>query len=556
MPISDTGAGVSPMDSVASVGSSGSVASTISNESLDFLTAEERECLMFLEETIESLEEDPSEWAPAEDLKSVEETPKSRKELVKLTRTDLGTLDNRTADQNGNTQRLILPRVVLPHNNKHNNEVDSSSQNAGRTQSGANTLPKYIPKPAENTNTVAPSRRSEPSRSAIVPGDNRPRSQLISFHPQSESTAKQGPPTAPKPKKFPANISFKSGYNKQGDPLPGSHPNSKSSVKVMPKVALSSNEHDSPDVGSASKFSLEQQLPRSEVIHKLGLNGQKLYPSGHSSLTSMETPPIGQKVSTTRSPEPHGERRFSIQRPVVVGGGKAPVGNGSSSVPARGVNPAHPWQLGPTKSSSLQRLSTPHGSQPNASSGLNISAAGNGRSLKSPPQWQLGPTKSSSLQRVSTAHDSQPSMRSGFAAVNLVSRSVLDIPGSVQTRNTPPWQPSNSKPSGLKQIGTTDQTGPPRTSVASSISPDMSLHLRPRPISICSETDPSLRHGARLEPAASGQTNRRSFPITINHISGKFQKPQPKALNIQNTPPGPTKRDRAEALRKLGLLKE
>uniref|UniRef100_A0A4W3H5H6 Uncharacterized protein n=1 Tax=Callorhinchus milii TaxID=7868 RepID=A0A4W3H5H6_CALMI len=484
------------------------------NESLDFLTAEERECLMFLEETIESLEEDPSEWAPAEDLKSVEETPKSRKELVKLTRTDLGTLDNRTADQNGNTQRLILPRVVLPHNNKHNNEVDSSSQNAGRTQSGANTLPKYIPKPAENTNTVAPSRRSEPSRSAIVPGDNRPRSQLISFHPQSESTAKQGPPTAPKPKKFPANISFKSGYNKQGDPLPGSHPNSKSSVKVMPKVALSSNEHDSPDVGSASKFSLEQQLPRSEVIHKLGLNGQKLYPSGHSSLTSMETPPIGQKVSTTRSPEPHGERRFSIQRPVVVGGGKAPVGNGSSSVPARGVNPAHPWQLGPTKSSSLH------------------------------------------LQRVSTAHDSQPSMRSGFAAVNLVSRSVLDIPGSVQTRNTPPWQPSNSKPSGLKQIGTTDQTGPPRTSVASSISPDMSLHLRPRPISICSETDPSLRHGARLEPAASGQTNRRSFPITINHISGKFQKPQPKALNIQNTPPGPTKRDRAEALRKLGLLKE
>ncbi|KPP61120.1 hypothetical protein Z043_120821 [Scleropages formosus] len=62
MPKSDTWPGGMAMDSVSSVDSAGScdsvisISSTFSESSLEHLSAEERACLMFLEETIESLE--------------------------------------------------------------------------------------------------------------------------------------------------------------------------------------------------------------------------------------------------------------------------------------------------------------------------------------------------------------------------------------------------------------------------------------------------------------------------------------------------------------------
>ncbi|XP_067863621.1 specifically androgen-regulated gene protein isoform X2 [Heptranchias perlo] len=504
---------------------------------------------MFLEETIDSLDTEADNGISTNELERTESSAEIGSMLEKTTVLHPEIVRSQNTEPDGK-----IPRAVSPNSNR--NSTDSTSPQMVRAKSGANTLPKYNPKPSIES-TLSSNRLSESSRNPIFSGNTRQRSHTTSVQHQlvesKDDKAKLGPPTAPKPRKLPSNIILKSCHKNDG--LMVSSTNSPNSFKI-PKAAPRSNGYNlSGDSGTDG----EVQQIRMEALTKLGLlsepDGQKRNLLRSQKSLKTQSAPISQTVTAgdemrTNQPEVtvRDNKTNSLKYPSI--GIDSPSSNSAASTVIPGVNSAAnrpssvivgnvnkaQWQLGASKSSSLKRFSTPgENILPSASHGsaLNISAAtalNPGMSNTIPiarrsanvneghlknivtPQWPLGATKTSSLKRFGTANDNnQPTLYSGIAQ---------------------------------------------NTSVAAAAVPGLNKYIRPRPVSICSETDLSVRHGSTLEAVSSDKPGRKSFPITINHISAKFQKSPPKGLNVQVTPQGPTSKDHKEALRKLGLLKE
>ncbi|XP_048409513.1 specifically androgen-regulated gene protein-like [Stegostoma tigrinum] len=580
MPTGDTWIGQFPMDSMPSVsfvGSCNNVMSTnsaFSDEYLDYLSAEERECLMFLEETIDALDIEDN-GVSTEELEQTEHSSRTANTLERptLSHPELG--DRQITEPDGKIPREVsanksnstefispkvvqensgahkFPRAVSPHSNK--NCTDSTSSQMVRAKTGANTLPKYTQKPSAESKSMVSNQISESSRNPILSEDTRRRSNSAIVQHElvetKEEKTKLGPPTAPKPRKLPSNIILKS-FQKNDNPMVP-NTNSQSSFKV-PKGASRNNGYNLSRDNSTDE---EVKQARMQALSKLGLlsepDGQKNSSASPPSLKTEGTS-ISQTVTasneTKRSqPKMPARNTNSLKRPTGIGpplihsavAAVDPGMNGNankmSSVTVGNANKVQ-WQLSSMNSSNLKRFT----------------ASGN-----APPTMSLGPTRNS----MPTTTALNPGMSN---TLPIARRPANASEGEVKNINAAQWQFGATKASSLKRFGTASDNNQPSlysgvaqtTSMGAASTFAENTSSRPRPVSICSEKDLSVKHGSTLEVVSSTKPGRKSFPITINHISAKFQRSPPKALNVQVAPLGPTSKDHREALRKLGLLKE
>ncbi|XP_038676902.1 specifically androgen-regulated gene protein [Scyliorhinus canicula] len=570
MPTSDTWAGQSPMDSVSSVSIAGS-SNTAFDEPLDYLSPDVRECLMFLEETIDSLDAEENNGVSTDELQQTEQSTKTDNMPEKSTMLhhELAYSQNTVPDgkiprafspNNKNStdstspqivrakSGALIPRAVSPSSNR--NSIDSMSPQMVRAKSGANTLPKYSPKLSTESKSTLSSRVSE-SRSPIFSGDNRQRAHIGTVQQQlvelKDEKARLGPPTAPKPWKLPSNIILKSLPRNDGPMV-----SSTNSPNKMPKGVPRSNGHNLSRDNSTEE---EAQHIRMEALAKLGLRSE---PGDQTSNSASSR--VLRTGSASNSPLVTVDNKSKTYQPEVkVKGTKTSHSRHSSIgfIPPLSHSAAIPVDPGTN--------GTPRKPAKVIVGNVNIA------------QSQFGPTKSSSLKRFTIAGvDIPPTVSLGYARNNLgttslnpgmsntlpiTKRSANVSEGQATNMNTAQWQFGATKASSLRRFGSDQPTLYSGTAqntsvVAAAADPGLNKNNRLRPLSVCSEKDLSDRHGSTLEPISSDKPGRRLFPITINHISAKFQKSPPKGLNMQVAPQGPTSKDHREALRKLGLLKD
>ncbi|XP_078098341.1 uncharacterized protein LOC144511846 [Mustelus asterias] len=575
MPTSDTWARQSPMDSIASVSIAGSrnkitsSNSAFNDERLDYLSEAERECLMFLEETIDSLDTEENTGVSTDELEQTEQSTKIGNMFEKSTVPDHELAYSQNAELDGKVPRAIspnnksssastspqivraksgtlqIPRAVSPNSHKHH--IDSTSPQMARAKTGANTLPKYSPKLSTESKSTLSSRVSESSRSHILSGDTRQRSHTAPFQHQlvepKDEKARPGPPTAPKPRKLPSNIILRN-FQKNDGPMVSST----NFQNKIPKGAPRSNGYN---LSRDSSTEEDPQQIRMEALAKLGLRSEPDGQKNNAPSSQTESASNSQAVTVdneikTNQLEVMGKdtKTNHLKHPTIIIG--PPLNHSAAVSVDPGTNatankPAHmftgnmnkaQWHLGSTKSSSLKRFTTPD--------------------IAVPPAVKIG-----SAQNVSGTTALNPGMSNTLP----IARKTTNVSeGQAKNMNPAQWQLGATKASSLKRFGTASDNSQPtlysRTApTAAAAAPGLNKYNKPRPMSICSEKDLSDRHGSTLEAVSPDKPGRKHFPVTIN-ISAKFQKTPPKGLNVHVAPQGPTSKDRREALKKLGLLQE
>lgn len=478
------------MDSVTSVGSYTNEAGHVSSHGDDvwnYLTAEERECLLFLEETIDSLNIEE-----LEQTETVLTRNGSQSEKVPPSPESPDSPPLQPAEPPGKIPRAVLPLgPSIP---------DTTPAQVVESKSGSNTLPK---------SGWRESGRLEPSV-----GEGRRRSFTTPAHPSSgtrDERGKHGPPTAPKPGRLPQNIVLRS-YQQNNGP----HPQS------IYKVSQDGGRGNGQSKDSSTEA--EAQHVRQQALAKLGLltetdgvrrnrresvkvPGESLVPAGDEKVTGHS----GADNEQNKHPEPRGPS---------VGSG-SDTNHSTANVGAGNANRFH-WRHPTATSTSQKRFSTP------------------------------GDTGFPSARPIST----NTALVAGTSkTLPSVKRSVNVNDGLARNSSLPPWSLGPSKTSSLKRFGTSGDSSQPRT-VTVTAAPGPHKLPKPRPMSVCSEADLSSRLGNAPEGTSPEKPAGRFFPMKIHHISAKPHRSPPKVLNVQSGAQQSSTKDRKDALRKLGLLKE
>ncbi|XP_069798384.1 specifically androgen-regulated gene protein-like isoform X2 [Narcine bancroftii] len=395
--------GSSPMDSVASVNHVGDYSNETSHDSghndefWNYLSVEERECLRFLEETIDSLSIEELERSETEPIKNgslSEKLPAPHPETPHFQTTE-------PADK--------VPRAVSPLSKDSN---DLTFPRVLESNSGLSILSEHTSK-ASSESAGLESNTGERSLTTVVPKYDQ---------------VKLGPPTAPKPGKLPPNIMLRS-YHKNNDIA--SHPQS---IYKVSKDGLQSN-------GAAKEGSTEGEAQRVRLaaLAKLGLlsetNSQK---KNHSDLVKTSSYCLstgGNEMRSTHTEVDEQKNKLRGPRAPTVGTGLAPD---------KPENVKFQRQFPNTKSSSLKRFTTPGENIPpttSFSSAHNTSAstalnAGTSKTLPivkrsanvneghvrnaSLPYWPLSSSKANSLKRFGSSGDnSQLASYSGLVPSTL-----------------------------------------------------------------------------------------------------------------------------------------
>ncbi|XP_005529480.1 PREDICTED: specifically androgen-regulated gene protein isoform X2 [Pseudopodoces humilis] len=296
-------------------GSCDSMASTASNHSqrsassYDYLSMEEKECLLFLEETIGSLDAEGDSGVSTDD-------------------TDCGDVGNGIPAQSRDQQRggaeqrsgkIIsassspgcpsAPRNIPAANGASGSKGRVPTVPAGkaaqevpkegldRASSGSHMKSVIIrpPEPFQDDLEWSRSPRSDAEGEAAKETKIRtlwghPEKSTLEEAPQ-DPDAKRGPPTAPKPRKLPPNIILKSSRN-SSVPLPTEH-----NHKVKAAPPPSATPQPSPAGDSAAEKGnsghldpKEKEKARREALEKLGLSQARREPSAHLHPHPRETP--------------------------------------------------------------------------------------------------------------------------------------------------------------------------------------------------------------------------------------------------------------------------
>ncbi|XP_062922477.1 specifically androgen-regulated gene protein-like [Mobula hypostoma] len=496
------------MDSIASVGhvrnynNKTSHDPSYSDDSWKDLSVEEKECLMFLEETIDSLYVEELEETETVSTENGNHPPPLPENPY-----------FQTAEAAGK-----FPRAVSP---LHEHSSNSPSPQAADANSGLNSLPKYSSQPSGDSIGLESSTEEVWQRSLPTPVH-------LSVESRNDKV-KLGPPTAPKPGKLPPNIILKS-FPKKSDI--GFHP-----------PGLLKGSKDAQRSNGASKEGVnegEAQQIRMEALAKLGLLSEgDSWKWSNSDFAKTANGQLGTGGSGEKGSHPetdvtqskyHIPRGLRVDTSHPVASAAGPGVRLAAEKPSKGQDNGKRlhWQLPDAKSNYLKRFSAP--------------------SENILPSQHLTPSNTALSAGTSKTLPS-------------VKRSTNLNEGHVRNVSLPHWPLGSSKSSSLKRFGASsdNQVNPyPDLTRGGSIAgtagvPDQNKVSKPRPMSICSEADLSARHGAPLDKVPSEKPSGKFFPIRIRHISAKSP---PKGLNVQAVTPGPTNKDHKDALRKLGLLKE
>ncbi|XP_008941402.1 PREDICTED: specifically androgen-regulated gene protein [Merops nubicus] len=323
-------------------GSCDSMVSTASNHSqcsdnsYDYLSVEEKEGLMFLEETIGSLDAEadsgvstddtdyvepsklPGTWRKRDSAAPVEDpvpADKSSQEMPKEDRLD-----------QANTRRQVKSLgslIIQPPDPFQDDLVSHEWSRSNRSDDKKET--------AKETNTWT--------------SWGQPEQSVVEEAPQDPDT-KRGPPTAPKPRKLPPNIILKTSKT---SPVPlATEPGQK--VRATPPSSASSQPGSASDI-AAERANLGHPDPKDrekahrEALEKLGLSQDRREPSAHLPPQPRGMPGPGQPEAR-RGAAP-GTRHITFKSNTLERSG---VGLGSSMASAKEQNAktsTHPLQSCP-----------------------------------------------------------------------------------------------------------------------------------------------------------------------------------------------------------------
>ncbi|XP_061310841.1 specifically androgen-regulated gene protein [Pezoporus flaviventris] len=309
-------------------GSCDSMVSTASNHSqhsdnsYDYLSVEEKECLMFLEETIGSLDAEADSGVSTNETDYTEPSklPGTRPKRNSITR-DLengAPLLQHAAEQNGKNPSAFprsapavvpssgyssLPRITTVANGASDSKVtvhrvedpvpgekspqemakDRLDQPSRRSQmKSLESLLIQPPDPFQDelgSHEWSRSNRSDDKRETAKETKTwmswgQPEKSTLEEAPQDPDT-KRGPPTAPKPRKLPPNIILKT--SKTSPVALAAEPSQK--VKASPPSLGS--DATAEKVNSGHLDPKEREKARREALEKLGLSQDRREPSAH-----------------------------------------------------------------------------------------------------------------------------------------------------------------------------------------------------------------------------------------------------------------------------------
>ncbi|XP_038018194.1 specifically androgen-regulated gene protein isoform X2 [Motacilla alba alba] len=368
-------------------GSCDSMVSTASNHSqrsdnsYDYLSVEEKECLMFLEETIGSLDAEGDSGVSTDDTDYGEPSKPRRGPAPR----DLG---NRTPPASRDQQRGAEQR------SGKSISAPSSSAPAAAPGPGYSSLPRSIPaangasgskggvhtapagKPAQEVpkeGRLDQARAGSHTKSVIIQppdpfqddlewsrsqrsdakGEAAKETKTGTLWGHSEKStleeapqdpdAKHGPPTAPKPRKLPPNIILKTSRN---SPVPEHNQKVKAAPPPSATAQPSPASDSTAEKGSSGHLDpKEKEKARREALEKLGLPQDRREPSAHLHPHPRETPlPIPGQPAEGSVP---GIRQMPFKSNTLERSG---VGLGSSMGSAKEQN-------GRSSSSSLGKMS-------------------------------------------------------------------------------------------------------------------------------------------------------------------------------------------------------
>ncbi|XP_005059283.1 PREDICTED: specifically androgen-regulated gene protein [Ficedula albicollis] len=278
-------------------GSCDSMVSTASNHSqrsdnsYDYLSVEEKECLMFLEETIGSLDAEGDSGVSTDDT-DYGEPPKPRKGLVPR---DVGSRDQRRGAEQSRAQSVSAsssPAPSLPRStpgNAHAVPAGTAAQEEpreGRLHHGSagnhrKPLTAQTPDPFQE--------ELQWSRSSGAAGEaaKETKTRTLWGHAEKsgpeeapqEAEAKRGPPTAPKPRQLPPNIILRAGRSSAA-PQHGHGGRAAPAPSGSPQPGPGSD--CAAEKGNSAHLDpKEKERARREALEKLGLSQDRREPGAH-----------------------------------------------------------------------------------------------------------------------------------------------------------------------------------------------------------------------------------------------------------------------------------
>lgn len=488
-----------------------------SDSSYDFLSAEEKACLLFLEETIGSLDTEvdsglstgsPEEEVPAPVLKKGQPQPSTVTQPSSLQSPSLRS-GSQSLPRNIHISRPHCPRNSTPQTascppGSHEELAWAPAQDQGQQgpardavldmtlippQKGFQDSQKDLT--SEPQLPSGPGQQLSPPKKSDIPvetmaqranekGVARPVSVASSQErareptgpPRSNPEAQGAPLTAPKSRKLPPNIVLKSSRGSlRGD----------QHTRLLPG-----------DTGLAASSLQEQRRARSEALQKLGLPQEQ------------EPSVLLNRPGRLREPRAAAKAQLSssLQNSEAPSGPPPGKAAAQGSVPTKVRSPAR--DPAPRKTTAITPGPVPQ-----------------------KPDWEL------TLQESSI-----PGLRQASFKSNTLERSGVGLSSSISAAQ------GSLGPQTSSSLG--------KVSFLDKSSPGALRNSRPRPASLGTGKDFAGIQVSQLAELEQGQSSKR--PTYQGQSRDKL--PRPPCVSVKISPKGAPNEHRREALRKLGLLKE
>ncbi|XP_072589505.1 specifically androgen-regulated gene protein isoform X1 [Vulpes vulpes] len=530
------------------------------DSSYDFLSAEEKECLLFLEETIGSLDTEADSGLSTDESEQ-DAAPRAPRVPPAAQPAPQGHPAERSAPRGPEPRRgppagpprLPEPQGLGPRSGSYSlprNIRIGSGQDLGRSSrptSGPGE-PEHLPEgPGAEAQAGGASRDSHPGPRALSPPATKamwqepqeggpappptPGSQAARAHDAAspagvDPSARLAPLPAPKPRKLPPNIVLKS---------------SRSGLHGEPQNWLSRHPDGGPgDSGPAATSLQEQRRARREALEKLGLPQDQDQPGPHFSGRTGCPGPWPRPGPQASAPAGAAPGPAPTRAPTLTSAPTSAPAPAPTPVPTSALTSAPAPTPAPTSAltSAPTPAPTPAPAQAPAQASPPLPAA-KSRPIPIPkapaaggPLTQRRPDPALTLQESSI-----PGLRQMSFKSNTLERSGVGLGSRLPAEKDPSPQTSSS-------LG--------RDSFLGKVSPNVLRNTRPRPASLGTGKDfAGVRVAELAELQQPSASKRSSF-----QGQGRDRLPRPPCVSVKISPKGVPDEHRREALKKLGLLKE
>ncbi|KAG7472105.1 hypothetical protein MATL_G00105060 [Megalops atlanticus] len=555
MPKSDTWPGGIAMETMTSMDSAGSCDSVVSansgfsDDSLEYLSAEERACLMFLEETIESLEAEEDSGLSNDEPDCL---PAPGSLATKVAHLSSSMNHNKLDDVTRNPYDDPISEADKDHKPLHSYLVPTPLILAN---SGGTVLPK--PKPEADPSPALSTCLTDlpPDRVDLVlpPSDTSPDSKPSKGHQRVPSEVNVV--VIPPPSDFrddPVEVKDPQGDRTKG-PL-----TSDELAQMRKRASLKKAPQASPEMKHTAK----------PPPIDLSRNG-----SAPPSPSEAQPAPLHESSEPKTSPPTVAPKPKRLPSNIILKTHKAPVHGMDAGASQTCTSPGERVMMDPQKvrMEALRKLgllkedeadSGPPAHSPLHSPKTRMSWGASPAPVSpvstDPPRSETAKAPPSPSPPPALKEAQDPKMSRGHRE-----RSQSDLP----TASRPSLTTPGVKSATLERSGLSGSSGPPARITPARIwsSPSQLRHTRPRPASLGNGKDFSVIQGDAPQPAATAAAPKppevgdgsRSLPgFVAPPPSSSHKLPRSQGISVLITPRSKTGEDRREALRKLGLLKD